>query len=90
MNFSQLGLLSLLAGQMPSNNFPSEIYKQRVIIESIFSAIKRRFGHQIYARRFSTQKNELMFRIIAYDVERLVNLCVKEVYFLLSPIGRKT
>ena len=66
------------------NNFPSEMYRQRVIIESIFSAIKRRFGHQIYARRFSTQKNELMFRIIAYDVERLVNLCVKEVYFLLS------
>ncbi len=63
--------------------FPSEIYHQRVIIESIFSAMKRRFGHQIYAKKFITQKKELMFRFIAYNSERLVNLSV-EVYFLLG------
>ncbi len=67
-----------------AKNFPSELYHQRVIIESIFSAVKRRFGHQLYARRFSTQKNELLFRFMAYNAEKLVNLDRREVYFLLS------
>ena len=65
-------------------NFPSEIYHQRVIIESIFSAVKRRFGHQIYAKKFNAQKNELLFRFLAYNAEKLVNLSAIEVYFLQS------
>lgn len=65
-------------------NFPSDIYKQRVIIESIFSAVKRRFGYRIYSRKFNSQKNELLFRFIAYNAEKLVNLCIIEVYFLQS------
>ena len=64
--------------------FPSELYHQRVIIESIFSAIKRRFGHVIYAKRFHMQKNELLFRIIAYNSERIVNYSREEIYFLLN------
>ena len=67
-----------------AKNFPSEIYKQRSIIESIFSAVKRRFGHKLYAQKFNTQKNELLFRFIAYNAEKLVNLSAIEVYFLLS------
>ena len=70
--------------RMLSRKFPSEIYRQRVIIESIFSAVKRRFGHQLYARRFHAQKNELLFRFIAYNAEKLVNLSAIEVYFLLG------
>ena len=61
--------------------FPSEIYHQRVIIESIFSAVKRRFGHVLLAKRFNSQKNELLFRFVAYNAEKLVNLSI-EVYFL--------
>jgi hypothetical protein len=56
------------------DNFPSDIYRQRVIIESIFSAVKRRFGHELYSRKFVTQKNELLFRFIAYDAEKLTKL----------------
>ena len=66
-----------------AKNFPSKIYRQRVIIESIFSAIKRRFGHQIYAKKFITQKNELLFRILAYNSEKLVNSPIG-CYFLLG------
>ena len=65
-------------------NFPSQIYHQRVIVESIFSAVKRRFGHALYSRKFNTQKNELLFRFMAYNAEKLVNLCIIEVYFLLG------
>ena len=64
-----------------AKNFPFEMYHQRVIIESIFSAIKRRFGHQIYAKKFITQKNELLFRIIAYNSERLVNLSLRFTFY---------
>ena len=63
-------------------NFPKETYNQRVIIESIFSAIKRRFGDTIYAKKFNAQKNELLFKIIAYNAEKLVNHCILQVYFL--------
>ncbi len=70
-------------------NFPSEIYRQRVIVESIFSAVKRRFGYRIYSKKFDSQKNELLFRFIAYNAEKLVNLCIREVYFLQSFYHRK-
>ncbi|MBM3232584.1 IS5 family transposase [Candidatus Pacearchaeota archaeon] len=65
-------------------NFPSEIYHQRVLVESTFSAVKRRFGHLLLARKFISQKNELLFRFIAYNAEKLVNLYSIEVYFLHS------
>ena len=65
-------------------DFPSETYHQRVIVESIFSAVKRRFGCSILAKKFHTQKNELMFRFMAYNAEKLVNLSPIEVYFLQS------
>lgn len=54
------------------NNFPSEIYHKRSVIEGLFSAVKRRFGHVIYARRFKAQKNELLFRIMAYNFEKIL------------------
>ncbi len=62
--------------------FPSELYHQRVIVESTFSAVKRRFGCVLLAKKFSSQKNELLFRFIAYNTEKLVNLSISEVYFL--------
>ena len=65
-------------------SFPSEVYRQRVIVESIFSAVKRRFGHLLLAKKFNSQKNELLFRFVAYNTEKLVNLCIIEVYFLQS------
>lgn len=40
-----------------AGDFPSKIYHRRVIIESIFSAVKRRFCYQLYARRFNAWKN---------------------------------
>ena len=67
-----------------AKDFPSEIYNQRVIIESIFSAIKRRFGHIIYAKKFNAQKNELLFRFIAYNTETIVNHSWRMIYFLQS------
>ena len=43
-----------------AENFPMEIYNKRSIIESIFSAIKRKFGSVVYSKRFKAQKNEVL------------------------------
>jgi hypothetical protein len=63
-------------------NFPKEIYRNRVIIEGVFSALKRRYGELIYAKKFITEKNELLCRVLAYDVEKSVNLSKIKIYFL--------
>ena len=65
-----------------ARKFPSETYHQRSIIEGLFSAIKRRFGYQVYAKKFKAQKNELLFRIIAYNTEVIVNNSHGIIYFL--------
>src|SRR3989338_2499945 len=87
--FMQTNVCAEVRRRLIARKFPSEIYRQRVIIESIFSAVKRRFGHTIYARKFNAQKNELLFRFLAYNAEKLVNLSAIEVYFLQSSVHIK-
>jgi len=63
-------------------NFPKEIYRNRVKIEGVFSAIKRKYGELIYSRKFVSEKNELLCRVLAYDTEKIVNLSKIKIYFL--------
>jgi len=63
-------------------SFPEEMYNKRVIIEGIFSALKRRYGEVIYAKKFASQKNELLCRALTYDLGIIVNLSKIEIYFL--------
>ena len=65
-----------------AKDFPREIYNKRAIIESIFSVIKRKFGSLVYGKKFQAQKNEVLFRVMVYDVERLVNNSLRN--YLLS------
>lgn len=65
-------------------SFPDELYRKRVLIEGTFSSIKRKFGEIVYARKFVSQKNELLARVLAYDINILVNLIIIEIYFLQS------
>src|SRR3989338_8405614 len=48
------------------------MYTQREITESIFSSLKRKYGSKLRARKFKTQKVELLFKILAYNIERAV------------------
>jgi hypothetical protein len=52
--------------------FEEGLYSQRELTESIFSSLKRKFGSKLRARKFQTQKNELLFRILAYNIERVI------------------
>ena len=67
-------------------HFPDELYRKRCLIESGFSAMKRRYGDSIYSKRFVSQKNELLCRALAYNLGIIVNLSVLEIYFLQSPV----
>jgi len=55
-------------------NFPFHIYRERNKCESIFSALKRRYGSAVNGRTFATQKNELMFRVLAYNFGRITSI----------------
>jgi hypothetical protein len=56
--------------------FHKEIYHQRSKVETVFSVIKRKYGNFILSKSFESQKKELIFRLIAYNVDRKLILSV--------------
>lgn len=50
--------------------FDEKIYHQRSKVETVFSVIKRKYGCFVLSKSFETQKKELLFRIIAYNIDR--------------------
>jgi len=50
--------------------FDKKIYHQRSKVETVFSVIKRKYGSWILSKSFETQKKELLFRLIAYNIDR--------------------
>lgn len=68
-------------------NFPQGIYNKRAsICENGFSIIKNKYGDLIYAKRFKSQKNELLGKILAYNIGKLIRLYR---YFLQRCLDRK-
>lgn len=54
--------------------FDEKSYHQRSKVETIFSVIKRRYGSSLKSRNYSMQKKELLCRVLAYNLDRLVKL----------------
>jgi len=54
--------------------FDFEIYGQRAITESVFSSLKRKYGARMKARKYKTQKIELLFKILSYNIERAIRI----------------
>jgi len=54
--------------------FDKQIYHQRSKVETVFSVIKRKYGSFVLSKSFETQKKELLFRLIAYNVDRKIIL----------------
>ena len=53
-------------------NFDERTYHQRSKVESIFSSIKRKYGSCLKARNFSSQKKEVICKLIAYNLDRII------------------
>ncbi len=79
--------------KMAKKNFEDGIYRQRNITESLFSAFKRKYGSKIKARKFKTQKMELLCKILSYNIERSIRktlFFIKfQIVFLQSPTNNK-
>lgn len=70
-------------------NLPSVYDKRASICESMHSSLKRKYGDVIYAKKFTSQRNELLCRVLAYNLGIIVNLSKIEIYFLQGMIKRK-
>ena len=55
-------------------DFNIKEYHQRSKVETIFYVLKHLFGPIIYARKWLMQKKEILFRVLAYNIHRLVIL----------------
>lgn len=52
--------------------FPEKTYHQRSKKETILSVVKRCYGDTVYSQKFSNQKKDIMYRLIAYNVDRIL------------------
>lgn len=50
------------------------IYNQRSKVEAVFSALKRRYGDQLHARKWYMRRREMAMRFIAYNVRIIVGI----------------
>jgi len=55
-------------------NFPEKKYHRRSIIENMFFCVKRLCGKVIYAKKWIMQKKEMLAKILAYNINRLVKI----------------
>lgn len=57
--------------------FPSlckGIYNQRSKVEAVFSALKNRYGDQLYSRKWYMRRREMAMRFIAYNVRIIIGI----------------
>jgi hypothetical protein len=54
-----------------SDNFNTNRYCRRVIVETKFSVLKRKFGADIKSRIFLIQKKEISSKIILANLDRI-------------------
>jgi len=69
-----------LAGQrhrkQARKDFNQKVYGKRSITESVFSSLKRKYGSQLRARKYKTQKVELLFKVLSYNIERAIRIAL--------------
>lgn len=57
-----------------ARNFPERKYHRRSIIENMWFCVKRLCGKVVFAKKWINQKKELIGKVIAYNIHRLVQL----------------
>ncbi|MBU4502241.1 MAG: IS5 family transposase [Nanoarchaeota archaeon] len=66
-----------------ANQFDEKKYHQRSKVETIFSSIKRKYGSRLKAKTFNTQKKELICKLIAHNIDKLIQVC--QTHLRVSP-----
>ncbi len=57
-----------------ARDFPKKKYHRRSIIENMWFCVKKLCGKVVFAKKWINQKKELMGKVIAYNIHRLVQL----------------
>lgn len=55
-------------------NFCEAIYHQRSKVEAVFSALKNRYGDQLYSKKWFMRRREMAMRFIAYNVRIIIGI----------------
>jgi IS5 family transposase len=66
--------------------FDESVYHQRSKVETAFSVIKRKYGSVVKGRSFESQKKEIICKLIAYNIDRKIKICLLIIGFQQSPI----
>ena len=51
-----------------------QIYNQRSRVEAVFSALKKRYGDQLYSKKWYLRRREMAMRFIAYNVRIIISM----------------
>ena len=57
-----------------TNNFDDVRYRRRILVETKFSLLKRRFGSDLKSRKYQIQRNEIACKIILANLDRFILL----------------
>lgn len=52
--------------------FVEKTYHKRSLVETVFSVVKRKYGSTLLSKNFEAQKKELIWKLIAYNIERKI------------------
>lgn len=61
--------------------FDDARYRKRQLVENKFSVLKRKFGGNLKARLFSTQKKEITGKMIVCNIHRFLLVLWREVFY---------
>jgi hypothetical protein len=64
-----------------TENFDFIRYRKRVLVETKFSVLKRRFGADLKSRSYRIQKKEISCKIILANLDRFIQIIWIEVFY---------
>ncbi len=81
-------LRSRMLEEWASNPAIERQYHQRSLIESFFSAVKRRLGEEVRSRLWHLQRREAMLKVVVYSMLRQSSSLLLSEVFYRAPIAR--
>ena len=82
-NFGSKGKHTKRFRELAKSSFKQEIYGKREITEAVFSSLKRKYGSRLRARKYKTQKIELLFKVLSYNIERAIRIALEILNYLI-------
>ena len=70
-----------------TDNFDFVRYRKRVLVETKFSVLKRRFGADLKSRSFQIQKKEISCKIILANLDRFILFVWIKVFYRAKKIN---